>query len=358
MFVNNLKINYRLPRDKKNLKKLLSRRRSEVGAGDFSKPVIWPAFFKDKYSLLRAVTGKKSEERRVGDYLQTMNSAWVLDVMTTFLQLQTDKFVYVLNFTAPLRNIGSEFISFDKRVLAAVTYDALTPFVFLITFIDEQNHEGVATVWLQNEQVEIFFPWPDAYNTSPLMRRVLCETLKLIFQVWIKQPVSSDATCENDPALKFYKFGPTFPNSNIWNLYFLHLRTHMTFDQIQAIFKNATEYEQLNERALDLLQLVGQKISKCIENLGNTVPGADGKFAKNVYTQFFSPTASTAVSLREEDYTSLMNMLMRCKMGMVDTRAVPSTSVGTVNWSDAEFHSEKWERFAAYPNSAPPVFAF
>jgi hypothetical protein len=350
------KLDYRLPLDGKKRKKLLSkRRRREVGGADFSKPVIWPAFFEDKFRPVPDTPLWRSAKnsRRVGDYLQTLGSSWVYDVMTTFLQLQSDNFVYVLNFTAPLRNIGSEFISFDHRVLSNIEYNALTPFVFLITFVDENNREGIATIWLQNEEVEIFFPWPDAYSTSPLMRKVLCETIKVMFEVWIKQTIPEEVGCDNDPKLKFYKFGPSFTSSNVWNLYFLYLRTRMNFNQIQAIFKNESDYEKLNETALDFMQSLGRKISECTEQL-TRLPGEKGKFALGVYSKFFSATSTNPVSLVQEDYFKLIGMLVECKKGVI----LGPSSQGTAGWSATDFESEKWERFAGYPDSAAASFTF
>jgi len=358
-----------------NDSRIPSIRKREAGSINVASPVCWPAFLEDARAEVKSVKEKSPawkvvprSVRLVGNYLNNLKVSWVVALLTEFIQysiLRSYKktspmrFKLVANLSVTEESNSNEAILQQLQGLQKFPYEPLSAFVFLFTFVDRGGNEAVITLFVEDDKIEVFVPFPAAWAGSPLMRDIVCRTVKILAKDWMKIRIDTRKGCDSIGSILVYKTPKNFPDSNVWNLQFLLMRMQLSATDVQAVLAEPSTIGDLHDRAIFAFQHVGKLMSKCIFKVAQK----GDRVAQEAYEMYFSDTARKASSLDPIKYQQLIKIFKACQLNDQENFKIfnPDSLLSvspSVAWSEAEATSEQWSRFAQVPGSVDPWFIF
>jgi hypothetical protein len=289
---------------------------------------------------------------------------WIIDLMVLFIEktllrafkrFSPASFKYVMDVTYE----PGQPIQLKHRYNPDVSFEDYASYAFVMTFVQSNKTEAVGLLYFEENDVEIFFPFPHAMKSNSFMKSQIEEVITYISRNWahLKQRKLQP---------RWFRFQDSFPDSNIWVPYYLLLRQTESFQDTQKLFLsgNTVQY-RLNEKCFFTYKRLGKFISECVHaaaKRGNVVAaGKDG-----AYNRFFSHQSKIPFTMDEARLVHMHEFFALCELASDDVNYAlndlqPLKNLVT-NQQWPEFTNEedklKWKRFIPVKTAVSVVMYF
>jgi len=329
------------------MKKAMQGASSRVGSARQPEGVFWARFFQP---VTMDMVGSISTEM----------IAWVIDIMVIFIQdvllrsyggFSETNFKYVLH----LMGYPGQPLKLEARTPADTQYERYAAFVFLITFKQASGAEPTGIIYIEDNNIDVFVPFPDSMKSDPTIKQQINEAISIISRDWAHLHHKRIVT-------RVFSFPSNFVQSNLWVPYFLLMRLVYPFATVQELFLKEDLHHRLQEKAFFSYFWMGKLISHCVyEAKKRGFPSASG--SNGAYDQYFSPKSKAKLIITDYGRTQLRKMFLTCKlagdMGQIkwlnDLKPIDATDANE-NWPD-DIH-KKWKKFIPVPNASKAQYYF
>jgi len=326
---------------KRGLSKLQSTRQKAVqlvSGGSGKHPVPWRRFFQP--TTMESVAIITSELY-----------GWIIDLMVLFIektllrvfgQFSPASFKYVMDFTV----VPGQKLQTKRRYVKGTEFTEYAAYVFLMTFVQSDNTEAVGLLYFEENDIEVFFPFPHAFAADSGIKRSIEEIITFVSRNWTHAQ-------DRNMRIRWFEFLPAFPDSNVWIPYYLLLRQTESLPDVQKLFLDGAEMQlKLNEKSFFTYKRLGKLISRCVQfaaKQGNTAAMGE----RGAYQMFFSNQSKSPVTMDDGRLDHMHEFFALCDLPPEDVNAAlndiqPLRQLpASQDWPEfkSESDREKWERF-------------
>ena len=289
-------------------------------------------------------------------YLDTvMAKCWVIAIMCRYLEgtvvptytpFQDVTYQFLGQVTVEQGGLPADFWDY----LLSLPYSELTDYALLVSYSGRKK-ECVCTIWISGGSVEIFCPFPLVWKQTPDMRKSMCRIIDRIGREWMRIKDFRRACTKDSPTgpVSIYGLAKTFPESNVWNLFFQLMRMTQSASQVQAVLADGPDHKQ----AIQVFRGCGRLISELMK--ASDWPRYNQFLAANSKNLLFRNSINMVPVFTEAGQEDELDQGQYSVLGLA-VDAVPRN--GRVAWTTKQLEDSRTQRFAELPNALQPWFIF